>query len=98
MSRTVRLGSSEMIDAPGIVAWVINGYAFAEDRWALRHVLGAWQHGMSFDELDGLLSGRIPYAVDGTTVVIELPPEDTDEPDQELIDYLYGKKAEPCES
>lgn len=68
MATTHRLGSGAMIYAPGIIAWAINGYHFKDDREALVHVVvSGWQ--IPEDHAKQLLSGKIPYTVDGDVVV-----------------------------
>lgn len=65
---TYRLGSSPMVHAPGIVVWARSGYAFPEDRPALRRVIAeGWR--IPADAVDALLSGRAPYEIDGETVI-----------------------------
>lgn len=72
--KTYRLGSSEMVHAPGVVRWAVNGYAFTKDRPYLRRVfIDGW--GLPSAAADALLSGKVPYTVEGETVVFENPEE-----------------------
>lgn len=63
-----RLGSAGFVHAPGMVAWAINGYAFKKDRKRIMEVMKAWD-GVPTSALHDLLSGRVPYTVDGDVVV-----------------------------
>ena len=64
-----RLGSNELVHAPGVVAWAINGYAFQRDRDVLRRVIVDGWPGVTAAAAHQLLSGSVPYSVDGDTVV-----------------------------
>lgn len=62
MAKTYRLGSSEMVNAHGIVRWAINGYAFKRERRKLEDVLLAWP-GIPRSAIKKLLSQEVPYTV-----------------------------------
>lgn len=64
-----RLGTNELVHAPGVVAWAINGYAFKRDRRALRRVIVDGWPGIPEKAVHQLLSGSVPHAVEGDTVV-----------------------------
>jgi hypothetical protein len=65
------LQSTEMIYAPSIFAWAMNGYSFAKDRSCLRQVMKSWTE-LSDDLWDRILSGKIPHKIVGDTVHILL--------------------------
>lgn len=68
-AKTYRLGSSEMVYAPGMIAWAINGYAFEKDRKALLSLVSeTW----SLPEATAhrLLSREITYTIEGEAVVL----------------------------
>lgn len=72
---TYKLGSSQLVHAPGLVAWAINGYAFPRDRAAiLRVVVDTWP---TLAEQDArlLLSGQCPYRIDGDAVFYTIPDD-----------------------
>lgn len=64
-----RLGSNELIHAPGVVAWAINGYHFKRDRAVLRRVIVDGWPGVPDHAAHQLLSGAAPHHVDGDTVI-----------------------------
>jgi hypothetical protein len=70
---TYRLGSAEMIHAPGIVRWAVNGYRFPKDRKILvRLIADGWN--IPDDAAIALLSGASPYVIeDGDFVVFKAP-------------------------
>lgn len=70
--RQMRLLSSEMVHTPGLMAWAVNGYQFPRDRPALRRVIGD-TYRLTRRCVDDLLSGRVPYTVEGDAVVFEYP-------------------------
>ena len=72
--RTVALTSTEMVSAPGMLRWAINGYRFKQDRNTLIKVMQAWP-GLTRQEWHGILSGTIPHTIEGDRVVIELGKE-----------------------
>lgn len=66
--KTYRLGSNEMINAPGMVAWAINGAHFAKDRPAMVRVIAdGWN--IPAEAARALLTGKVPHTIDGETVV-----------------------------
>ena len=68
---TYRLGSAPMIHTPGMVRWAINGYHFKADRKYLTNVFtSGW--GIPREAAQALLSGKVPYTVEGETVVFEV--------------------------
>lgn len=67
-----RLGSNELVHAPGVIAWAINGYAFKRDRAALRRVIVDGWPGVPAAAARQLLSGSLPYTVHGDTVVFSV--------------------------
>lgn len=67
-----RLGSNELIHSPGVVAWAINGYAFERDRGVLRRVIVDGWTGIPDNAAHQLLSGSVPYAIEGDTVVFTI--------------------------
>lgn len=74
-----RLGSSEHVHAPGIIAWAINGYAFERDRPVLRSVISGTWPGIPEDAVHELLSRSIRHEIDGGTVTFtfgEEPPNE----------------------
>jgi hypothetical protein len=64
--KTYRLGSSEMVYAPGIIRWAICG--FKSDRQAMIEIVLSWK-GVSEAAAIALLSQRVPFTVEGETVV-----------------------------
>lgn len=77
-----RLGSNELVHAPGVIAWAINGYAFQRDRAVLRHVVIACWPGIPEDAVHQLLSGSTPHATEGDTVVFAIDGRPTDAPSE----------------
>jgi hypothetical protein len=75
-----RLGSNELIHAPGVIAWAINGYAFKRDRAILRRVIGDGWPGVTAAAAHQLLSGSVPHTVDGDTVVFTVEDDTADQP------------------
>ena len=71
VTKVYKLGSSPLVHAPGILAWAINGFAFEDDREAILGIMMATWKGIPKDVMAGVLSKRITYKVDGTTVLIE---------------------------
>lgn len=66
---TYRLGSSPAIMTPGFIAWAINGYAFEDDREQLLDTVSGGWPSIPREALDQLLSKKVPYQIDGETVV-----------------------------
>jgi ribosome maturation factor RimP len=75
--RTVALTSNDMISAPGMLRWAMNGYRFQRDRNRMIKVMQAWP-GLTRKEWQGVLSGTIPHTIEGEKVIIELGKEATD--------------------
>lgn len=70
--RTFRLASAEMVNAPGLMRWAVNGYAFKRDRKVIMEVMKSWP-GPTDEEWDLVLSSKVPYEVDGDVVVLNFP-------------------------
>jgi hypothetical protein len=66
--KTYRLGSNEMICAPGLIAWAINGASFKRDRPAMVRVVSqGW--GIPQDAARKLVTKQVPYTIEDETVV-----------------------------
>lgn len=66
--QTYRLGSSEMVGAPGIVAWAINGAKFAKDRKTVINVIvQTW--GIPEPAARALVTEKVPHTIDDGAVV-----------------------------
>ena len=65
-----RLTSTELIHTPGLFAWLIHAYR--SDRVHANQCMNAGWPTLPADVRLGLLTGSIPYAIDGSTVVIEV--------------------------
>lgn len=63
------LQSAEMVSAPGILKWAINGYHFERDRQAIIEVMRSWD--VDVDILHHLLSGEIEWHEENGNVVFE---------------------------
>ncbi len=71
------LRSSDMVHMPSLIAWAINGYAFDKDRMNILTAMSDTLPGVPVPALQQLLSGAVPYTVEGETVVFTadiLPP------------------------
>lgn len=85
MRKQYRLGSSEFVGAPGVVAWAKSGYAFKRDQDQLRNVITAtWS--IPDEAAHALLSGESPYTVEDGTVVFEVG-EDDDQTENQQLDH-----------
>lgn len=63
-----RLGSAEMVSAPGMVKWAINGAKFEKDRPAMIDVIAAtWS--VPPEAAMALVMEQVPYTVENETVV-----------------------------
>jgi len=63
-----RLGSAEMISAPGLIKWAINGAHFEKDRANLVNVVvKTW--GVPEDAATALLLQQVPYTIEDEAVV-----------------------------
>jgi hypothetical protein len=74
LKKTHRLGSNSLVFAPGILRWAIGGYRFRKDRPKLRELMRSWP-GLTDKQWHDVLSGKVPYTVDGDTVVITFEEE-----------------------
>ena len=72
MPKTVRLASTTMVNAPGILRWAQNGFKFKRDRKRMRDVMKSWEAGLTDKQWDGVLAGTIPHTVEGDVVVITI--------------------------
>jgi hypothetical protein len=69
-TKTYRLGSAEMVHAPGLVRWAINGAKFERDRKTVTNVIAAtWS--IPYEAALALTTGKAAFALDGDTVVFE---------------------------
>ena len=66
--KTYRLGSSKMINAPGMVAWAINGAHFTKDRQQMINVIAQGWH-IPTDAARKLVTKQVAFTIDGETVV-----------------------------
>jgi len=70
-----RLASGPMVHTPGMVAWGINGFHFKKDQKYLLNVFvsgwGGEPGSPSPAQFKALLSGKVPFTVEGDTVVFE---------------------------
>lgn len=65
---TYRLGSSEMVYAPGLVNWAMSGYWNKPDQPTLETVItSTWR--IPVEAARALLSKAVKYELDGETVV-----------------------------
>lgn len=70
LTTTYRLGSADFVNAPGLIAWAINGYQFEKDRDVLRDIVSkTW--GIPHEATDALLLKRVPFTIENRTVVFE---------------------------
>lgn len=64
------LGSNEMVYAPGVVAWAINGAHFKKDAPKLVKVISeGW--GVPVEAAKALVMKKVPYKIEGEAVVFE---------------------------
>jgi len=70
-----RLGSAEMISAPGMVRWAINGAKFEADRPAMIDVIADGWH-IPLEAAMALVMEQVPYTVEGETVVFSYGSKD----------------------
>lgn len=64
------LQSSGLVHTPGFLAWAVNGARFKRDRAKMVKIIRdsySLPHAVAAD----LVTGRIPYAVDGENVIFE---------------------------
>jgi len=70
---TLCLQSTPMVYVPGVLRWAMSGYKFKKDRAKLRSVVLSFEHPLLTKQVaDDLLSGKLPYKIEGENVVIEL--------------------------
>jgi hypothetical protein len=69
-AKEIRLASTSLVHAPGIIAWAINGAKFKRDRVKMRNVMKSWPADLTDEQWDDVLSGKIPHKIDGNTVII----------------------------
>jgi len=74
--RTVRLGSSGLVHAPGVFEWAKNGWFHKKDQPRILAILEAWDVKLTREQWDRVLTSKVPSKVDGETVVFEIE-EDT---------------------
>jgi hypothetical protein len=69
-----RLGSNEMVSAPGMVRWAINGAHFEKDRPAMIDVISeTW--GVPPEAAMALVMQQVPYTIEDETVVFSYGKE-----------------------
>lgn len=73
--KTWRLQSAEMIDAPGMLRWAMNGYKFKKDRKQLLKTFFTGWPGPTEADYHGLLSGTIPHTIVDNCVIFEVNDE-----------------------
>lgn len=62
-----RLGSSGLINAPGMVRWAINGAKFKRDRATMANIIAqGW--GVPEDAAMALVTEKVSHTVEGETV------------------------------
>lgn len=69
--KTFRLGSNDMVSAPGIIKWAMNGYKFKRDRKKMVDVMKSWP-GLTDAQWGKVLSGEVPHVIEGDVVVITI--------------------------
>ena len=72
LARQYRLGSAELCNTPGLLAWAQNGYHFKRDRPALLRTFTTGFPGPNAptkEEFDKLLSQQWKFAVEDGTVI-----------------------------
>jgi len=66
--KTYRLGSSEWVKAPGLVAWAVNGGHFKKDvKYLTKVIAECW--GVPKEAAKALVTSKVTYTVEGETVV-----------------------------
>jgi hypothetical protein len=70
---TYRLGSSPLVNAPGLIEWAINAYAFPRDRAVILRVVTETWPGLPEEHAVLLLSRAVSYNLDGDIVVLDVP-------------------------
>lgn len=67
---TYRLGSCDLVDAPGLIAWAINGYAHEVHRKYVIDVIRAAWPSVPETAVRALLSKKVPYTIDAKSTVV----------------------------
>ena len=67
-----RLGSSDLVHTPGLIAWAINGYHFADNRPVLLNSMCQSFPSVPATAIEQLLSKAVPYTVEDKTVVFSV--------------------------
>ena len=63
-----RLGSTEMVSAPGMVRWAINGAKFKSDQTQMiKVIIDGW--GISEAAATALVLQQVPYTIEDETIV-----------------------------
>lgn len=91
---TYRLQSCEVIHAPGVVQAAINDYKLGARKEYWERVLTKGWPGFPPAVAKALLTGQLPYAIDGETVVVN-PPADLAPVPKEPPPVLYEPPADP---
>ena len=60
--RTFRLASTNMVSAPGILRWAMNGHKFKRDRAKMRNVMKSWETDLTDKESAAQLAERAAQA------------------------------------
>lgn len=68
---TYHLHSSPAVYAPGIIAWATNACHFEEDRPTIFSIISKTWPGIPNDAIETLLVKRIPFKLEGETLVFE---------------------------
>lgn len=70
MTAKYALGSNEAVFAPGIVKWAINGAHFKKDAPQMIKVISeGW--GVPVEAAKALVMQKVPYKIEGESVVFE---------------------------
>jgi hypothetical protein len=70
-----RLGSNEMVSAPGMVQWAINGAHFESDRAQMIKVIADGWH-LPQEAATALVLQQVPYTIEDETVVFAYQAKD----------------------
>lgn len=87
--RTFRMASSPGISSVGVLNWAMNAYKFKRDRKQMVMALSEGWRGPTDDDYHKLLSGEVPYKIDGETVEFSI----LDASPAELITLYQAAKA-----
>jgi hypothetical protein len=68
----IRIKSTDMVNAPGMLRWCINGYRFETDRAAMLDIACALMPGVSTDVVTLVLKGEIAWNQVNETVEFEV--------------------------